>query len=147
MTCTRFSDDPARQDKRLQESTFLGRYQLDTPGPGVLLPFQEDPHVRLQSWGANQRTQTLAAEQDLRGLGRALSRGDTYDYRQQAPATQAVVYPSQGAWVDQSRASHPAWQYRDLEHSRWETPWLPPQSWSHIQPSFECRVSTRHEQR
>ena len=51
MAFTRFYDDPLRISKRLEESTFAGRYQLDMPGPGVDMPFEEDPHARLQKWG------------------------------------------------------------------------------------------------
>ena len=43
MAFTRFHDDPARISKRLEESTFTGRYQLDRPGPGVDMPFYEEP--------------------------------------------------------------------------------------------------------
>ena len=43
---------------------------LDTPGPGMDLPFVEDPQLRLQKWGANLQTNTLNLESDLLGLSR-----------------------------------------------------------------------------
>ena len=72
MSFTRFHDDPVRIQKRLEESTFLGRYQLNKPGPGTKMPFFEDPNVRLQSWGANLHNNTIEFESELRGLKRPL---------------------------------------------------------------------------
>ena len=50
MAFTRFHDDPSRIQKQLQESTFIGRYQLNTPGQGTgtSLPFQEDPNILIK---------------------------------------------------------------------------------------------------
>ena len=36
--------------------THSGRYQLDVPGPGVKMPFQDDAQIRMQKWGANLQT-------------------------------------------------------------------------------------------
>ena len=66
MSFTRFHDDDARIKKQLQESTFAGRYQLNAPGPGENLPFIEDPHMRLEKWGANNRTNGVDLESDLK---------------------------------------------------------------------------------
>tara|TARA_Y100000389_G_scaffold14480_1_gene12815 strand:- start:459 stop:1040 length:582 start_codon:yes stop_codon:yes gene_type:complete len=120
MSFTRFHDDPTRIRKQLQQSSGLCRYQLDAPGPGILTPFIEDPQVRLQKWGANLKTNTVNLESDLRGIGHKLSVDDK-DYSSLTPSTNNRIYGSQDAFVDESRASHPAWMYRDLEHSRWTT--------------------------
>ena len=53
MAFTRFNYDDARTMKLLQESTGPGRYAINTPGQGADLPLYEDPHIRLQGWGAN----------------------------------------------------------------------------------------------
>ena len=53
MAFTRFKYDKSRVDKQLTEETFTARYMLNTPGNGTAMPFQEDPHTRLQMWGAN----------------------------------------------------------------------------------------------
>ena len=45
MAFTRFHDDPHRIQKQLEESTYIGRYTLNTPAQGMNLPFNEDPHV------------------------------------------------------------------------------------------------------
>ena len=46
MSFTRFHDDPSRIKKQIDESSFTGRYMLNTPGPGMDLPFYE--HVGLR---------------------------------------------------------------------------------------------------
>ena len=35
MSFTRFHDDPYRIKKQLEETTYTGRYMLNTPGQGV----------------------------------------------------------------------------------------------------------------
>ena len=70
MSFTRFHDDEARIKKRLEESTFQGRYFLNVPGPGMDLAFHEDPQLRLQKWGANLHNNTVNLESDLHGLTR-----------------------------------------------------------------------------
>jgi hypothetical protein len=118
MAFTRFHDDPARIKKHLQESTGLGRYQLDAPGPGLNLPFFEDPQIRLQGWGANLRTNTIELETDLKGISRKLTH-DIVDYKSKAPYSSAREYSTLPSFVDESRATHPAWTFRDLEQTRW----------------------------
>ena len=73
MSFTRFHDDPCRVKKQLQESTDQGLYYLNVPGNGTNMPFIEDPHIRLQQWGANLRTNTIGVESDLMGLTRRLN--------------------------------------------------------------------------
>jgi len=51
MAFTRFSNDIALQQKRLEESTFTGIYHLNTPGNGLDNPYINDVHIRLQKWG------------------------------------------------------------------------------------------------
>ena len=156
MAFTRFYDDPLRISKRLEESTFAGRYQLDMPGPGVDMPFEEDPNTRLQKWGANLRTNTINLESDLRGMTRPLSRRDctrTNNYETHAVQTAPMaMYSTANPYVEESRASHPAWMYRDLQ-PRWEQPLLNPQAnlksplrtmsipvfWRKIKPTLFCR--------
>ena len=59
MSFTRFNYDEARTFKKVQESTGPGRYLLNTPDvvpKGYKLPlYCDDPHIRLQGWGANLR--------------------------------------------------------------------------------------------
>lgn len=146
MAFTRFHDDPARIQKQLQESTFAGRYQLNTPGQGTNLPFLEDPNIRLQKWGANLRDNTIQFESELFGLTRPLNR-DLVDLNSHSRnQTQMMIHPSsyyskETPFVEESRASHPAWTYRDLEQSKWETPFLNPLA--HLEKPFHENIQTR----
>ena len=145
MAFTRFHDDPFRISKRLEEATYTGRYQLDRPGPGVDMPFFEEPSLRLQYWGANARSNTVALESDMRGLTRKYHRRDpleTNDYKTHAVQTEPLAtYSIAQPYVEDTRASHPAWMYRVFEPARWETPFLDPQA--HVEPSFTRNVHTR----
>ena len=74
MAFTRYHDDECRIEKQLQESTDQGRYMLNVPGNGVNMPFIDDPHIRMQYWGANLTNNTVNLESDLRGLTRRINR-------------------------------------------------------------------------
>jgi len=131
MSFTRFHDDPVRIEKRLAISTFEGRYQLNRPGPGIDMPFYEDPNQRLQMWGANLHNNTVNLESDLKGLTRPLTRDDIQKNNHKLHAVPSSImrfYGTAEPYVEESRATHPAWMYRDLEQSKWETPLLNPQS-------------------
>jgi hypothetical protein len=143
MAFTRFHDDPNRIKKQLQESSYLGRYMLNMPGNGVDLPFPEDPQIRLQGWGANLRTNTINLESDLLGLTRPLNRDlegiNNYDLN--STPTSNVNYKTTEPFVQESRATHPAWMYKDLDHTRWENPLLNPLD--RIEKSFHDNIQTR----
>jgi hypothetical protein len=143
MAFTRFHDDPHRIKKQSDISTFAGRYHLNTPGPGADLPFFADPHVRLERWGANTMTNTVNLESDLFGLSRRLNRDvvDINDYKQHRASSNMPSYADKPEFVEESRASHPAWMYRDLEHSRWEKPWLNPLA--NLEKKFSHNIQTR----
>lgn len=143
MSFTRFHDDPVRIAKQVEDSSFTGKYRLMTPGQGMDLPFLEDPQLRMQGWGANFRTNTVNLESDLLGLTRPLNRDlvDVNDYKTHAVATTQPSYRSADPFVQESRASHPAWMYRDLEQPRWETPWLNPLNG--IEKEFNDNIQTR----
>lgn len=144
MAFTRFHYDKARIKKQLEISSYANRYYLDTPGQGIDLPFVEDPHCRLQGWGANLQTNTVNLESDLLGMTRPLCRDNiaVNQYKLHAVVSSQVSYRSVAPYTDESRATHPAWMYRDNDHARWEQPWLNPQSVG-IEPTFPCRVQTR----
>jgi len=129
MAFTRFHDDPNRIKKQSDESSFVGRYMLNTPGQGTDLPFFEDPHIRLQGWGANLRNDTVNLESDLKGMTRPLNRDNitSNNYKEQAKEPWSVSYKKTEPFVQETRASHPAWMYKDLEQTRWDSPYLNPQ--------------------
>ena len=142
MSFTRFHDDPYRIRKQAQESSFAGRYNLDVPGPGAKLAFFEDPQFRLQRWGANLQTNSVALESDLLGLTRKLGRDyDSNEYTKHTVSSETMMYPTQQPIVEESRATHPAWTFRDLEHPRWEEPWMNPQA--NLEKKFQCDIQTR----
>ena len=144
MSFTRFHDDPTRIRKQLQQSSGLCRYQLDAPGPGILTPFIEDPQVRLQKWGANLRTNTINLESELRGVNKPLSRDclGKDEYKNFNVSNEAIKYPTcSNLFTDQSRATNPAWWYRDVEQTDWYYPPLNPQENTCL--PFQNNLSTR----
>lgn len=129
MSFTRFNYDESRTKKQLEESTFSGRYMLNTPGPGSNLPFMEDSHIRLQKWGANAHMEGANIESDLKGLTRSYNRDhiDFNDYKKYNVVSQPLSYSKQESFVEESRLSHPAWETLDKELNNWEFPLADPQ--------------------
>ena len=121
MSFTRFHDDSARIKKQLEKSNSTGRYQLERPGLGTNIPFLEDPHIRLQHWGANLRNNTMALDSDLRGITHKLTK-DIKEYTTFIPETTSNMYPTQKTFIDETRISLPAWSFRGLEQTRWDIP-------------------------
>ena len=143
MAFTRFYDDPYKTQTRVEDSSYLIRYMLDKPGQGTDLPFIEDPHIRMQGWGANLQTNTINLESDLRGLTRVLNRDliGFNSHSQTNVRTDAPAYSSQAPFVEITRMTHPSWMYKDLEQSRWESPFLNPQN--NIEFKWNHNIQTR----
>jgi hypothetical protein len=143
MAFTRFHDDSSRMYKQAQISSFSGRYFLDTPGQGMDLPFVEDPNIRMQKWGANLRNNTVNLESDLRGLSRKLNRDcvGMNEHAAHAASTTPNTYRNEEPFIEESRATHPAWMYKDLEQSRWESPFLNPLNG--LEKGFHENIQTR----
>jgi len=143
MAFTRFRDDEARIRKSLEESTFAESYYLSKPGNGTTMSFQMDPQMRLQGWGANLCTHAIDLENDFRGLTRKLNHDvlSLNQYDKHKASSESYIYDTSSPFVDESRASHPAWMYRDLEHNRWEQPWINPQD--NFERKFNWNVQTR----
>ena len=106
--------------KELQQSTDVGKYMLATPGPGANVGFAEDPHLRLQKWGANLRTNTINCESDLMGLTRSLTKDCTplNEYTTfkctSEPKSYGIITPN----TEESRAIMPAWTVLDKDTFR-----------------------------
>lgn len=143
MSFTRFHDDEVRIEKQLEEMTYAGRYQLNVPGPGADMPFQEDAQLRLQHWGANLRTNSIHLESDLMGLTRNLQRDDVNEnnYKMQEVSSQQKSYSNARPFIDETRATHPAWMYRDMVQPRWEEPFINPQA--NLEKPFHDNIQTR----
>ena len=143
MAFTRYHDEPCRMEKQLQELTEPGRYILNVPGQGKSPHFMDDPHLRMQKWGANLMKNSINLESDLRGLTRKGNR-DIVDQNQHtlnSAETKKLNYPVSTACTDQSRATHPAWTYKDLEQTKWDYTHLDPQENTCL--PFQNNLSTR----
>lgn len=141
MAFTRIHDDPCRIAKEVQESTGAGRYILNVPGNGDRPCYMEDPYIRLQGWGGNLRTNVVELENNLRGLNMPLSR-DCINYKISAAKVGAPVeYPACAPFVEQPRATNPAWTARDLEQPHFYYLHLNPQENTCI--PFQNNLSTR----
>jgi hypothetical protein len=143
MSFTRFHDDPSRIKKQLDQTTFVGRYMLDVPGAGMDLPFWEDPQVRMQKWGANLHDNYVNLESDLLGMTRKTNRDlvDINDFKKQAVTTTKGEYKNFKPFVDESRATHPAWMFKTIEQDRWEFPFLNPLNG--LDKGFHDNIQTR----
>jgi len=138
MAFTRFHDDPDVIQKKLCESIFTGIYHLNTPGNGIQNPYIDDVSIRLQGWGANMRTNTVDIDSNFKGLDRKLSS----DYQQyNAPKSNPQTYSTKTFSVDESRASLPAWLYRDVTQHRPDYVFFNPQE--HLQRQLNFNVATR----
>jgi hypothetical protein len=140
MAFTRFSNDRDVIQKRLCESTFTGIYALNTPGNGLDMPYMNDTNIRLQKWGANMHTNTLNIENDLRGTTRKLA-SDHQQYNDFSPNTQQKQYSSSSFLIDETRASCPAWLFRDKTQFRGNILHIDPQM--NVAMPFENNQTTR----
>jgi len=144
MACTRFFYDPCRTKKQLQQATDPGRWILNVPGNGASPCYMEDPQIIPQKWGANLRTNTINLESDLRGVNRQISRDclGKNEYQKYNVPNQAIQYPTcVNLTTEQSRATNPAWWYRDLEQTDWYYPPLNPQANTCL--PFQNNLNTR----
>jgi hypothetical protein len=148
MSFTRFRDEPDRIKKQLQQSTDVGRYVLNVPGPGDKPLYMEDPYIRAQMWAGNIMTNTVDIETELRGLTRRLNKDTHENYYLSGNASVAtrtnelITCPTRGgSSVEQSRATHPAWMLRDLEQDNWKMLHFDPQE--NVFMPFNNNLSTR----
>jgi len=141
MSFTRYHDDAVRIEKRLQIGTNAGRYALMTPGPGLSMPFIADPHYRLEKWGGNYLTNAIGIENDLFGMTKRSGHDDT-DYTKAAAYTSVKSWPvEQRVLVEESRAILPAFQFREANMFRWETPIHDPQA--NVEVPFHYEMASR----
>ncbi|MBN20852.1 MAG: hypothetical protein CL678_06135 [Bdellovibrionaceae bacterium] len=134
MAFCRYNYDECRTKKKLQESTGPGRWILNMPGNGPDPCFFNDPHIRLQQWGANLDYVVNGApidiDSDLTGRTRRLTKYCSKEMFSEkgVPVTEKIIYPiCNEALTDQSRTTHPAFKYRDLPQTREYPLFLNPQ--------------------
>ena len=129
MSFTRFHDDPARIAKYAQQTSDPCRYIMNAPGNGSNPHFMDDPNIRMQGWGANLRTNSVNLENDLRGMTRNLNHSTLKDdYKLHAVESKSVSYPTQKAYVEESRTTHPAYMLRSVEIPRFDYLPIDPQA-------------------
>ena len=146
MSFTSIRNDKQRIEQKLGEQTFVGRYMLDTPGYGVnTMTFYEDPQIRMQKWGANlnMNQNTVDIESDLLTLSRKYNRDliDVNDHKKNGITLQPYNWGVTKPYTDESRATHPAWQFRDIQNNRWEFPILNPLQG--LEKRFNENIQTR----
>lgn len=151
MSSTRFNNDISRIVKRNQEQTDIGRWVLNTPGHGVQPHYYEDPHIRLQHWGANLRENVhpIDIASDLDGRMRQASKWcPSHLYPNKTlNKTEPKSYPIMEAYTHDTRTTHPSFLYRDLQQHRKIPLHFNPQDHVHSLLSFENRINTRNEAR
>jgi len=144
MAFTRFKYDDCRTKKELQQATDPGRWILNVPGNGDKPSYIEDPQIIPQKWGANLRTNTINLESDLRGVNRRLTRDclGKNEYQNYNVSNEQIQYPNcSKLTTEQSRATNPAWWYRDLEQVDWY--YLPINPQLNTCLPFQNNLSTR----
>jgi hypothetical protein len=62
-------------------------------------------------------------------------------YQKYAAETSKMIHTKVQPFIEESRATHPAWTYKDLEQTRWETPLLNPQV--NFEKGFYDNIQTR----
>jgi hypothetical protein len=134
MANTRIRSDNGRLQKEMEISSFMGRYQLTKPGPGLNVGFIEDPHIRLQYWGTNLRTNKLEIENEL--TGRTTLKTDS-------EVIITETFPEQNIHIIESRTDLPAWTFRtiDNKYNQFEYPFTDPQK--KIEKQFPSNVQSR----
>lgn len=80
---TRTKDREKKIQYDLEVLAHENNYTFSKPGNGTSLAYMKSPHIRLQQWGANIRTNMTEIEHDLRGQTRNLNRDnlDANDYQ------------------------------------------------------------------
>ena len=120
MAFTRFRDDPCRIQKYLEETTNIGNYGLNVPGTGDKPMFINDPHLRMQKWGANLSQNQTDLESDLRCQTRQLNRDTITENNYLNHVTNNNLYYKNSYPVHQDEITHqprttdPAWTLREL---------------------------------
>tara|TARA_B110000261_G_C13095345_1_gene361621 strand:+ start:122 stop:556 length:435 start_codon:yes stop_codon:yes gene_type:complete len=117
---------------------------MDVPGNGDRPSYVEDPHIRIQKWGGNLRTNGIDLESSLIGINRNLGNDclGKDEFQKFDVASDSVAYPStKHLCTEESRAIAPAWELRDVEQSH--RCYLPLNPQENIFPPFLMNLSTR----
>ena len=114
MASTRFSNDECRITKKLQESTGLGKYMLNVPGPNTR--YLDDPHIRMQKYGGNLHNNFFMIERELQKPSDNLK--DCLNFKKSnVVSSKKFSTTIDDEITSQSRATHPVWNYRNIEYN------------------------------
>jgi hypothetical protein len=81
-------------------------------------------------------------ENDFRGLTRKLNKDIVTENQYKSTLNKtANQYSDSKPFIEESRATHPAWSYRTVEQNRWEHPWINPQD--NFEMNFQNNIQTR----
>jgi hypothetical protein len=141
---TRFNYDTCRTIKKNQESTDPGRYVLNVPGNGEFPYYINDPQILLQKFGANLRTNSTNLESQLLGLDQILTKNNlvSCSNKPSIVSSSPIQYPSSNfLTTEQSRATVPAWIFRELPQNNFQ--YLPLNPQENVCLSFQNNLSTR----
>lgn len=120
MSFTRFNYDDARTKKNLQQATDPGKYVLCVPGQGERILFAEDPHTRATKWGGNLREvkggHPIDIWSDLDNRGIKTTKFGRVNMG--SVQSNSIVYPNLKPYTNETRATHPASNYRNMEIGR-----------------------------
>lgn len=122
MAFTRFYDDPCRIQKYLEETTSIGNYNMNVPGNGSSPIYFNDPYIKLQKWGGNLSSNKTDLESELFKLHRKLNRDTIKENNYVDYLNNHNVYTQNNSIINnseitgQSRVSHPAWVYREINN-------------------------------
>ncbi len=143
MACTRSFYDDCRTIKRLQQATDPGRWMINVPGNGSSPCYMDDTHIMLQKWGANLQTNSVDVDSMLRGVNRTLTRDcRANEYENFEVSSARVSYPTcKKLTVEQSRATNPAWWYREAQQQHPQALFWDPQV--NVCLPFQNNIATR----
>ena len=137
MSFTRFHDDPARIQKANIENTHMNEYVFNVPGNGKGMKSQyfSDPRIRLQHTGVSMQKDLIGLENSLRNMGTPLNKDhiNKNDYKTRTPSFNPIrkdVY--ENVITSESRATHPAFEYREKKQHRSDYLFEDPQKKTHI---------------
>lgn len=146
MSFTRFHDDPARIQKRNLETSHLNDYIFNVPGNlnGAHPLYINDPHIRLQRTGMQQRTDMVGIDSMLRNMDRKLNRDNVKlnDYTDSFNPDSRIVKTMQidDVLTSETRTTHPVFEYREKQTHREDFPLFNPQE--HVSIPFLHNLDT-----
>jgi len=144
MAFTRFHDDPCRIVKKNQQISDQANWILNVPGNGDKPCYMMDPQIIPQKWAGNLWTNSIDVQSSLLGIDRQLTRDclGVYENSLQKVKTRPIEYPvCDQLTTEQSRATNPAFLYKDLEQVDWY--YLPMDPQENVFMPFHNNISTR----